>query len=979
MNSKFTEKSAKGGSASGREAEILKFWLENKIFEKSLKKEAPKGDYVFYDGPPFATGTPHYGHIVASLMKDVVPRFWTMKGFHVSRRWGWDCHGLPVENLVEKELNLETKKDIEEKVGICGFNDACKNSVMKYADVWKKFIPKMGRWVDMDDDYKTLDASYMESIWWVFKTLFDKGLIYEGYKSMHICPRCNTTLSNFEVTQNYKDVKDLSVIAKFELVGEPGTFVLAWTTTPWTLPGNVALAMGKKIDYVLVNLKFKASQSKADAPLAQNFKYILAKANLEDIFTGQEYEVIKEIKAKDLVGKKYKPLFDYYQGADLTNKENLYTIQLADFVTTEDGTGVVHIAPGFGQDDMNLGKEKKLPTIIHVNQEGKFTVEVKDFADQLVKPIEDGQKTDRKIIEYLKDKGLVLKAEEFSHSYPFCWRCDTPLLNYSTSSWFVKVIDIKKDLIKNNKKINWVPSHLKEGRFGKWLEGSQDWAISRQRYWGSTIPVWKCTNKDCSEIKVFGSIEELEKVSGQKVSDLHKHIVDEIVFPCSKCRSVIKRIPDVLDCWFESGSMPYAQIHYPFENKDWFEKNFPAEFIAEGVDQTRGWFYTLMVLSTALFNKPAFKNVIANGIVLAEDGQKMAKRLKNYPEPDLIVDQYGSDALRYYLLTSPVMQAETLNFSEAGVKESLQKVIMLISNVLSFYLMYEDKKTSPPEADAPMAQKQENIKTSNVLDKWILAKLNLLNLEVTAAMEKYDLVKATRPIGAFVNELSTWYLRRSRDRFKEGDQVGINILGFVLLEFAKISGPFIPFTAEIIHQQVGGEKESVHLEDWPKVNKKLIDEKLINDMDLTRQIVEKGLAARAEANIKIRQPLSELIIKNKELTGKEDLLDLIKDEINIKEILIDKRIDEDVKLNLNISEELKQEGLVRELIRQINQLRKNAGLTINDKVIIYYEGLDEVFVKFGTEIQKATLAERIEKGFVEEMKEIENGKVGIGS
>ncbi len=949
MISKFAEK----------ESEILKFWQENKIFEKSMEKKAPKGDYVFYDGPPFATGTPHYGHIVASLMKDVVPRFWTMNGFNVKRRWGWDCHGLPVENLVEKELELETKKDIEEKIGVCGFNDACRNSVMKYADVWKKFIPRMGRWVDMEDDYKTLDINYMESIWWVFKTLYGKGLIYEGFKAMHICPRCNTTLSNFEVTQNYKDITDISVIAKFELADEPNTFILAWTTTPWTLPGNVALAMGEKIEYVLVR----------DKKQVTNDKYILAKANIDKIFAGIEYEILGKVKAKDLIGKKYRPLFDYFLDANLASKENLYTIQLADFVTVEDGTGVVHIAPGFGEDDLNLGRQKNLPTIIHVNAEGKFTEEVKDFSGQPVKLKEDPQATDKKIIENLEKKNLVIKSEQFSHSYPHCWRCDTPLLNYATSSWFVRVTDIKKDLVKNNKKVNWVPAYLKEGRFGKWLEGSQDWAISRQRYWGSTIPVWKCENKDCGNIEVAGSIEELQNLSGQKISDLHKHVVDEIIFPCKKCQGEMKRIPDVLDCWFESGSMPYAQIHYPFENKEWFENNFPAEFIAEGVDQTRGWFYTLMVLSTALFNKPAFENVIANGIVLAPSGQKMSKRLKNYPEPDLIIDQFGADAMRYYLLTSPVMAAETLNFSETGVKESLQKVIMLIGNVLSFYLMYANDGNKR-EYDANKAE--------NILDKWILAKLNMLNQEVTEAMKKYDLVKATRPLGDFINELSTWYLRRSRERFKAGDQEGINILGFVLQEFSKIAAPFIPFIAEDIYRQSGGQKESVHLETWPAYAKASAgDARIIEQINLVRQIVEKGLAARSEANIKIRQPLSELRIKSYELSGKDELLDLIKDEINVKEVVFDEKIEKEVELDLNMTEELKQEGLMRELVRQINQLRKEAGLTINDKVIIYHDGLDEVFTKFGQEIKKATLAEKLEKGSIDFMKDLEGGRVGI--
>ena len=677
------------------------------------------------------------------------------------------------------------------------------------------------------------------------------------------------------------------------------------------------------------------------------------------------------MKTKNLVGKKYKPLFDYFIDADLENKENIYTIQIADFVTIEDGTGVVHIAPGFGEDDMNLGKEKNLPTILHVTPEGRFTKEVRDFAGEPVKPKEDTQATDEKIVGFLEKKSLVFKAEAFTHSYPFCWRCDTPLLNYSTTSWFVKVTEIKKDLIKNNQKVNWVPAHLKAGRFGKWLEGAQDWAISRQRYWGAPIPVWKC---QCGEVKVAGSLEEIEELSGKKIDNLHKHVIDKITFKCEKCDGVMKRVPDVLDCWFESGAMPYAQIHYPFENKKWFEKNFPSQFIAEGVDQTRGWFYTLMVLSTALFGKPAYRNVIANGIVLAESGQKMSKRLKNYPEPDLVIDQYGADALRLYLLTSPVMEAETLNFSEIGVKEALQKNIMLIGNVLSFYLMYQKPSTvnRQPSTESKKRSTVNGQRLTNILDKWILAELNLLKQEMTKQMEDYTLVRAARPFSEFINELSTWYVRRSRDRFKSGDQAAVNTLGYVLLEFSKIAAPFIPFTAEDIYQQVCSEKESVHLESWPEADKKLIDKKLLEEMELVRQIVEKGLAARAEAGIKVRQPLASYTTS---LVNKlsEELAKLVKEELNIEELKFGK----EEKLDTELTEELKLAGQAREIIRQINQLRKEAGLTINDKVILYQDGLDEVFAKFGGGIKKATLAEKIEAGTAETMKDVEGGKVGI--
>ena len=669
MDSKFSQ----------NEKEILQFWQGKKIFEKSLKKDSPKGDYVFYDGPPFATGTPHYGHIPSSLLKDVVPRFWTMNGYHVARRWGWDCHGLPVENLIEKELKLQTKKDIEEKIGVCGFNEACQASVMRYAEVWKKFIPRIGRWVDMEDDYKTLDVTYMESIWWVFKTLFDKGLIYKGHKAMHICPRCETTLSNFEVTQGYKDTKDLSTTWKFKITENNGrldnienTYLLAWTTVPWSTVSTMGLAVGPNYTY----LKAKVG----------NEFVIFIKDQLEKVMAGQnDYKIVGEFKGSDLAGLGYEPIFGFYKQLDeIKNNKNTYHVFATDYVETTEGTGIVTINGAYGEVDLNSAKEIGLPILTDVDVNGKFKDIANDYAGMYVKDAE------KKLVADMKEKDLVWSTQEYTHSYPFCWRCDTPLLNYATSSWFVKVTQIKNDLIKNNQKVNWQPVHLKEGRFGKWLEGASDWSISRQRYWGAPLPVWLC---ECGEVKVVGSIEELEKMSGKKVEDLHKHIVDEITFPCPKCGKIMKRIPDVLDCWFESGSMPYAQVHYPFENKDWFEKNFPAEYIAEGIDQTRGWFYTLMVLSTALFNKPAFNNVIVHGIVLAEDGQKMSKHLKNYPDPDLIVETYGADALRYYLLTSPVMEAESLNFSEAGVKEALQKVVMLISNVLSFYKMYQENES----------------------------------------------------------------------------------------------------------------------------------------------------------------------------------------------------------------------------------------------------------------------------------------------
>jgi len=928
---------------SEQEKEILEFWQDNKIFEKSLKKDSPNGDYVFYDGPPFATGLPHYGHFVPSIMKDVIPRFWTMRGYRVERVWGWDCHGLPIENIVEKQLGFKNKKDIE-KYGIDKFNETCRSKVLAYAAEWKKTIPRLGRWADLENPYQTMDLGYMESVWWVFKKLWDKGLIYEGYKSMHVCPRCETTLSQQEVAEGYKEIKDLAVVVKFELVKDPGAYMLAWTTTPWTLPGNVALALGKKIDYVKVEAAAKF--------------YILAEEKVKEVFGEQKYRVIGKINVKDLVGQHYQPLFDYYSNQNLKHQENLYTIITGEFVNIQEGTGIVHIAPAFGEDDMNAGKENDLPFIQHVEINGLIKEEVSDFAGLAVKPIANPASTDEKIVKKLEKDGLLFSQSYYQHSYPHCWRCDTPLLNYATSSWFVNILKIKDQAIKLAKQINWSPAHIKEGRFGKWLAGARDWSISRQRFWASVMPIWKC---ECGEIRVFGSVAELETASGDKITDLHKHIIDKVTVVCQKCQSEMKRIPDVLDTWFDSGSMPYAQLHYPFANKDKLEKNFPAEFIAEATDQTRAWFYYLHVIGTAIKEKPAFKNVIVNGIVLAEDGKKMSKKLNNYPDPSTVMEKYGADALRYYLLSSPVMAAESINFSEKEVKEALQKNIMLIGNVLSFYLIYAKAKNLAKP------------KTKNILDQWILAKLNQLIAEVTKQLEDYNLVKATRPIGEFINELSTWYVRRSRANFRDGDQAAINTLGFVLLEFSKVIAPFVPFTAENIYRQVGGRKESVHLEDWPASAKtSAAAARIFKAMELARQIVEKGLAARAEAGIKVRQVLASFTTSlTKELDQK--LVELIKDELNVKALKFGKT-DE---LETEITEELKKEGLAREIIRQINQLRKEQKLTMDDKVIIYQDGLDRIFAEFGEVIKKATLAAEIKKGSTDKIKEVEGGKISI--
>ncbi|MCX6785894.1 MAG: isoleucine--tRNA ligase [Candidatus Komeilibacteria bacterium] len=968
------------------EEEILKYWQDNDIFQKTLKKDSSKGDFVFYDGPPFATGLPHYGHIVASLMKDIVPRFWTMQGYHVDRKWGWDCHGLPIENIVEQELGLKHKKDIE-TLGVAKFNELCETKVLKYAVEWRAAIDRLGRWVDMDNDYKTMDKNFMESVWWAFKQLWDKDLIYEGYRSMHICPRCETTLSQSEVGQGYKDIEDISVTVKFELVDEPGTFVLAWTTTPWTLPGNAALAVGEDVDYVKVtgselkylertnNIKDEEGPKYIEHWQVGNF--ILAKTIFDQWSNKDEYQILEEFKGKKLVGKKYQPLFDYFDNDKLENRQNAFKIYSADFVSTMDGTGIVHIAPGFGDDDFNLSKKENIPLIKHIGLDGRLIAEVKDFAGEPAKPKGNHTVTDKKIVEFLEAKGLVFSSEKYLHSYPHCWRCDSPLLNYTTSSYFVAVEKIKTQLLKQAVKINWMPAHIKEGRFGKWLAGARDWSISRQRYWGSVLPIWVCAH--CGAKKVFGSIEELEKASGREVDNLHKQAVDLIAVPCQKCKIEMKRIPDVLDCWFESGSMPYAQLHYPFENKAKFEANFPAQFIAEGADQTRAWFYYLHVLAVGILGKAAFKNVAVNGIVLASDGKKMSKKLKNYPDPMAMFNKYGADAMRYYLAISPVLKADDLCFSEQDLATVYKKVFIILGNVVSFYKMYEPQSLN---------SENKNLQSDNILDQWILAKLALLNKEITEAYKNYDLNAAARPLAGFIDELSTWYLRRSRERFKgddeEGKQNALATFKYVLFQLALLMAPVMPFTAEYLYKELGGQKESVHLEQWPEANESMNqrNRKTLAEMEAVRKIVELALAKRDEAGIKVRQILGKLTVAGASLN--EELTGLIKDEVNIKEVVYVKAEKLSAELDTVLTIQLKTEGLYRELVRTVNQLRKEAKLTINDRVIIYYQTdsaeVKEIFTKYGEELLKNTLAKavvsgRVKDGLIDKAAEINGHKI----
>lgn len=945
-------KDTKKSPVAQREEETLARWNTNEVFKKSLEQTKSGEPFVFFDGPPFATGLPHHGHLLAGTIKDAIPRYQTMKGRYVRRKWGWDCHGLPIENLIEDEMGFENKQDIE-NFGIGKFNQAACDSVLRYDAEWKEIVPRMGRFVDMEESYKTMDWQYSESIWWAFKTLHEKGLIYKGYKSMHVCPRCETTLSNNEVAGEYKDIKDISITAKFELEDEPAqggqakTYVLAWTTTPWTLPGNVALAVGEDIDY----LKMTVETSEVDEFIDEQ-TYIFARSTVKNIFDDTlhygplphegSYEWanvryqkkgnvlfknVQQIKGKDLVGKKYKPLFDYYSKDEtLENHANGWKIYAADFVTTETGTGIVHIAPAFGEDDMNLGKAENLPFVQHVGMNGVFKKVVTDFAGTAVKTKDDNQSADIEIIKNLAGKGLLFSKLKLEHSYPHCWRCKTPLLNYAADSWFLEVTKIKDKMLEENTKINWVPESIGRARFANWVDGARDWAISRSRYWGAPFPVWNCDA--CEKTEVIGSLAEL-KEHGVTSEDekgevnLHRPYIDTVTWECS-CGGTMKRVEDVFDCWFESGSMPYAQMHYPFENKELFKNNFPADFIAEGLDQTRGWFYTMLVLSVGLFDKAAYKNVIVNGTILAEDGLKMSKSQKNFPDPMDVVAKTGVDAFRYYLLASPVVHGESMSFVEKGVAEVYRKVVVRLENVLSFYEMYKSRFEGKVSGESP-----------NVLDQWIVARTNQLIAQVSEGFDTYQLDKATRPIGEFVDDLSTWYIRRSRTRFKDGGvdaQYALATTKWVLETVSRVIAPTMPFIAEHVYASVGDAEahESVHLASWPEAAD--VNDAVLSEMESVRRVVSLALENRATAKIKVRQPLQSLRVKDTTVMSNDLYVDLIKDEVNVKEIIHGKDIAEETELDTTITPELQAEGDVRDLIRHIQSLRKQSALTPDDTV-----------------------------------------------
>lgn len=869
------------------ELEILKFWAKDKTFEKSLKGK--KKQYIFYDGPPFATGLPHYGHLLASTIKDTIPRYWTMKGHKVERVWGWDCHGLPIENIVEKQLGFKSKKDIE-TMGVEKFCNECESSVLKFVHDWKGFVERLGRWVDFDNSYKTMDINYMESVWWAFKEIYDKGLIYEGRKVLMYCPRCETPLANAEIAMDnsYKDVTEQSVTVKFKIKNK-NEYFLAWTTTAWTLIGNAALAVKSDAQYVKVR--------------NNNEVYILAADRLSEL--NGEHKVLETFKGRDLAGIEYEPLYLVENP-----KKGHYIIDDNEGVTATDGTGIVHMA-AYGEFDYSMIKKFDLPLIEHIGLDGKLKIGPKKWIGTWFKSI------DKEIIIDLTERNLLYKTNSHKHSYPFCYRCETPLFYAPLPSMFIDIQKIKKDILKNNEKINWYPEHLKEGRFRNNVLNAPDWNISRNRYWASVIPVWKC---NCGESKVIGSIEELKKeaINFPKKIDLHKPTMDKVKLKC-KCGKEMTRVPEVLDCWFESGAMPFAQVHYPFEKKEWFHENFPGDFIAEYIAQTRTWFYYMLSISTMLFNKNSFKNVVTTGTILTKDGQKMSKSKNNYPDPMILISKYGADALRFYLLNSPIMAAEDLNFSEKGVEEVHKKIILILLNTLNFYSMNSNGKSTMP-------------KKLNSLDRWITSRIAQFGMAVTDSLESYNTMTATKEISKFAEDLSTWYIRRSRERFNDGDgEVARAVLKRVLNDTSLIIAPMLPFISEKIYQELHLDGKSVHLQDWPEYTKKDVDKKVIENMERARSIVSSALKIRDLNKIPIRQPLQSLTVSGESLSNEFGLI--IAEEVNVKAVIFDKKAKE-ITLDLNITPELEAEGFAREIARKIQSVRKERNMKKEERITL---------------------------------------------
>jgi isoleucyl-tRNA synthetase len=892
------------------EGQVLKWWEDTQAFEKSVENRPEDNSYVFYDGPPFATGMPHYGHLLASTTKDVIPRYWTMKGYRVERIWGWDCHGLPIENMIEKNLKIKGGKKGIEELGIDKFNDACQREVLRLDKEWEKIIGRLGRWVDFENNYKTMDTNFMESVWWGFNELYQKGLVYEGKRVILYCPRCGTPLSNFEIAMDnsYEEVEDDSVYVKFAVKGKENEFIIAWTTTPWTLPGNVGLAVHPQAEYIQVEY--------------QNEKLWVAAQRAKAVFSNkdQKLKVLQTKLGKELSGWEYEPLYNYLPIKD----QKAHYVITEEFVSMEDGTGIVHTAAVYGEDDYQAALKHKLPTISMINDQGHFMDFVEIVAGKFFKqanPI---------ITKNLNERNLLLRSEKVIHSYPHCYRCSTPLFYNAVPAWFIDVQKIKTDLLKTNQDVNWYPAHLKAGRFQKGLENAPDWNISRSRYWGTPMPIWRGEKDGQAVIRIINSIAELKKwavdpSTVEKISDIHRQYIDDLEIWVDEDKTIKgKRIAEVFDCWVESGSMPFASIHYPFENKQEFEKNYPAQFVSEYIAQTRAWFYTMHVMSVGVFGKPSFENVLTTGTILAEDGNKMSKSKKNYPDPMLLIDKYGVDSLRLYLMSSTVMKGENLNFSEKEVADIRRKVFIIWWNVFKFYKTFANQ--SADVSQAPAAPK-------HVMDKWLLSKIQSLTTSVTTHMDNYDVIRASRELMSFVDELSTWYLRLSRDRIRSSENQEVShVFGYAIYTLAQLMAPFAPFFTETLHHNLIDESTSIHHADWPTTTPELSHPKLETKMELVKEIVNQGRFLRSEKGMKLRQPLAKLEVVAPGEKPKENLLQVIAKELNVKQVEWSTGEELQIKFDFTLTPELQAEGAARELMREIQKLRKKAGLKLEQQV-----------------------------------------------